>query len=115
MEIKKGIIIIDKNAPKVSKKELKLILSSLKSGCIYPIYCQSTSEAKSIVEEKHKELSFIYLITPIYEIEKSTSDFIEYITKNEQYKHIEFYARLPKKKGRNKYNWYDDYINYIKL
>ncbi|MFW9971154.1 MAG: hypothetical protein ACFFDF_13255 [Candidatus Odinarchaeota archaeon] len=114
MDVKKGIIIRDKNTPRASKKELKSVLSSLEAvNSVY--YCNSTARAIQIIEEKYKELSFIYLLNPIPEMEKDTYDFIEFVTKNEHYKHIEFYARLPKKKRRNKYNWYDDFINYIKL
>jgi hypothetical protein len=115
VEVKKGIIIRDKNAPKVSKKELNTILLSLETGNINAIFCYSTSEAKTIIEEKYRELSFIYLLNPVPEMKKDTHDFIEFVTKNEQYKHIEFYARLPKKKRRNNYNSYNDYINYMKL
>jgi hypothetical protein len=114
VDVKKGIIIRDKNAPRASKKELKLVLSSLE-GVISVYYCHSTARAKRIIEEKYNELSFIYLLNPIPEMEKDTYDFIDYVTKNEKYKHIEFYARLPKKQRGDKYKWYDDYINYLKL
>jgi hypothetical protein len=112
---KLGIIIRNVNAPLVSSNEIKSILSSLGTNSVDTIICESISEAKYIIKEKHEEISFVYLTNPILSIEKATYDFIEFITNNKNYKHIEFFARMPKKQKGNKYKWDDDFINYIKL
>ncbi len=110
-----GIIIKNIKAPKVSSNEIKTILSSLGTKSIDTIVCDSILEAKKIIQEKYEEISFIYIISPIPTLEKPTCDFLEFITKNEIYKHIKFFARMPKRQKDSKYNWYDDFINYIKF
>lgn len=110
-----GIIIRNVKAHTVSSNELKSILSSLSTKSIDTIICDNTLDAKKIIEEKYGEISFIYLTNPIPTIEKSTYNYIEFIKNNKNYKHIEFFARMPKKKKESKYKWYDDFINYIKL
>ena len=110
-----GIIIKNVKAPIVSSKEIKSILSTLGTNSIDIIFCESFLEAKEIIREKYKEISFIYLTAPIPKIEKSIYRFVEFITNHVNYKHIEFFARMPKMKKESKYTWYDDFINFIKL
>ncbi|MFX0024166.1 MAG: hypothetical protein ACFE9S_17700 [Candidatus Hermodarchaeota archaeon] len=112
---KLGIIIKTEKVPKISSRELKSILSSLDTNSIDTIICESILEAKKILEEEYKEIAFIYLTAPIPTIEQPTYKFIEYITKNENYKHIKFFVRMPKRKQERKYKWDDDFINFITL
>ncbi len=110
-----GIIIEDENAPKVSSNEIKSILTYFDTKSLDTIVCENLIEAKSIIKEKYEEISFIYLINPIPNLKESINDLIEFINNNENYKHIEFFARMIKKQKENKYNWDDDFINYIKF
>ena len=110
-----GIIIKDEKAPEVSPSEIKSVLKSLNTKSVNIIGCESILDAKKIIEERYEEIAFIYLTVPIPTIEHSTYNFIEFITKNENYKHIEFFARMQKRKQEKRYNWDDDFINYIKL
>ena len=89
-----GIIIKNVKAPIVSSKEIKSILSNLGTNSIDAIVCKSFLEAKEIIREKYEEILFRYLTDPIPNIEKSTYNFIEFITNNMNYKHIEFFARM---------------------
>jgi hypothetical protein len=108
-----GIIIEDKKAPKVSSNEIKSILTYFDTKSLDTIVCENIIEAKSIIKEKYEEISFIYLINPIPNLKESINDLIEFINNNENYKHIEFFARMIKKQKEDKYNWDDDFINYI--
>jgi hypothetical protein len=110
-----GIIIKNAKAPKISPNEIRSILSYFNTKSLDTIECENIIEAKSIIKGKYKDISFIYLTNPIPTLEENMYDFIEFIYKNENYKHIEFFARLPKKQTESKYNWYDDFINYIKF
>ncbi len=115
-----GIIIKDNKAPEVSLMEMNYILRALETKSVGTIVCENVLEAKKKIQEKYEEISFIYFISPIPTLEKSTYDFLEVITKNENYKHIRFFARLRKREKDSeykdsKYKWYDDFINYIKL
>ncbi|MFX0039298.1 MAG: hypothetical protein ACFFCY_08185 [Promethearchaeota archaeon] len=110
-----GIIIKDIKAPKVDSNEISSILSYFDTKSLDTIVCENIFEAKHIIKEKYKEIAFIYLTNPIPTLEEDIYDFIEFINKNENYKHIEFFARMPKKQKKNKYHWYDDFINYIKF
>ncbi|MFX1379570.1 MAG: hypothetical protein ACFFA4_10810 [Promethearchaeota archaeon] len=110
-----GIVIRNEKDPPISSNEIKSILSSLETDSIDTIVCDNISKAKEIIKEQYEEISFIYLASPIPKIEKFTNKFIEFITNNRNYKHIEFFARMPKKKKDNKYKWFDDFINYIKF
>ena len=110
-----GIIIKDKKAPKVNSNEMKSILTYFDTTSVDTIVCETIFEAKHIIKEKYEEITFIYLTNPIPTLEEEVCDFIEFINKNENYRHIEFCARMPKKQKENKYHWYDDFINYIKF
>ncbi len=110
-----GIIIKNVESPQISSNEMKSILSHFNTKSLDTIICEDLIEAKNIIKEKFEEISFIYLVNPIPTINKVLYDFIDFINKNEDYKHIEFFARMPKKQKENKYNWYDDFINYIKF
>ncbi len=110
-----GIIIKDEEAPKVSSREMNSILKSLETKAIDTIICDNILDAKKLVQEKYEEISFVYIISPIPTIEKPIYNFLEFITKNEAYKHIKFFARIPQGKLESKYKWDDDFINYVKL
>ncbi|MFX1419750.1 MAG: hypothetical protein ACFE9N_12590 [Promethearchaeota archaeon] len=112
---KLGIILRNVKAPEVSSNELKSILTSLGTKSIDTIVCDNILEAKEIIQEKFEIISFIFFTSPIPKIDKTTQSFIEFITNNEDYKHIEFFARMHKEEQKKKYKWYDDFINYIKL
>ncbi|MFW9818137.1 MAG: hypothetical protein ACFFE5_00890 [Candidatus Thorarchaeota archaeon] len=110
-----GIIIKDKKAPTVSSNEIKSILAYFNTKSLDTIVCENIIEAKSVIKEKYEEISFIYLTNPIPTLEENIQDFIEFINKNEHYRHIEFFARMPKKQKESKYIWDDDFISYIKF
>jgi hypothetical protein len=48
-------------------------------------------------------------------MEQNTYNLIEFITKNKNYKHIEFFARVRQNKWESKYKGYNDFINFIKF
>lgn len=110
-----GIILKDTKAPKVSSNEIKSILSYFNTKSLDTIVCENIFEVKSVIKEKYEEISFIYLTNPIPSLEESIHDLLEFINNNENYKHIEFFARMPKKQKESRYNWNNDFINYIKF
>jgi hypothetical protein len=110
-----GIIIKDKKAPIVSPDEVKSILEYYNTKSLDTIVCENIIEAKEVIKEKYEEISFIYLTHPISILENNVHDFVEFINNNENYKHIEFFARMPKKQKESKYSWDNDFIDFIKF
>ncbi|MFX0007109.1 MAG: hypothetical protein ACFFA7_01050 [Promethearchaeota archaeon] len=110
-----GIIIKDKKAPTVSSDEIKSILTYFNTNSLDTIVCENIIEAKDVIKEKYEEISFIYLTNPIPTLEDNVHDFVEFINNNENYKYIEFFARMPNKQKESKYRWDDDFIDFIKF
>lgn len=115
MGSKKGIIIRYKGAPSISRNELKSVVNSLETKTFKTIFCDTHSEAINLLKGMHDEILFIYLTNPLPNVDESTKEFIELINSNENYKHINLFVRLPKENKKNKYDWDDDFINFIKL
>jgi hypothetical protein len=110
-----GIIIKDKKSPTVSSDEIKSILAYFNTKSLDTIVCENIIEAKNVIKEKYEEISFIYLTNPISTLEDNVYDFVEFINNNENYKQIEFFARMPTKQKESKYRWDNDFIDFIKF
>ena len=115
MVSKKGIIIRNENTPTVHRDEINSIVDNLETKSFETIFCNTNLEAIDLIKERHDEILFIYLTNPIHNLEESTKEFIDFVNNNENYNHIQLFVRFPKEDNKNKYDWYDDFINFIKL
>ncbi|MHA2393696.1 MAG: hypothetical protein ACXAEX_17300 [Promethearchaeota archaeon] len=115
MAFKKGIVISDDQTPEVGPSEWKSIFLSLNSDKFEKIFCKNVLETQKAIKESFEEIRFLYLTNPIPNIKKTTYKFIKFLKKNDKYKHIEIFIRVPKEQKVNKNKWYDNFINEIKL
>ena len=115
MGSKKGIIIRYEGAPSISRTELKSVVNSLETKTFKTIFCDTQSEAVNLLKDIPDEILFIYLTNPLPNADESTKRFIDFINSNENYKHINLYVRLPHDTKKSKYDWDDEFINFIKF
>lgn len=110
-----GIIFRYEGAPSISRNELKSVVNSLETKTFKTIFCDTQSEVINLLKDRSDEILFIYLTNPLSNVDESTKEFIEFISSNENFKHINLFVRLPKEIKKSKYDWDDDFINFIKL
>lgn len=110
-----GIIFRHEGAPSISRNELKAVVNSLETKTFKTIFCDTQSEVINLLKDRHDEILFIYLTNPLSNVDESTKEFIEAISSNENFKHINLFVRLPEEIKKSKYDWDDDFINFIKL